>query len=186
MYNGIGLLTARGSGTSGHVQSNSFNIRSHARNPQDNGDEVRKPARVRKADDRILEHERKREIELKLVELAETLEENGYGLVSVCGEVARWKRPCRTVCLLYADVIQHSQNFYRYSTAEIEREVQEMRVQMVQEYAIMSNEKKIEGLKKRDDTHALAKRKEVEVERFKKAFRVRGDKVCFHRLPCEL
>lgn len=81
MYNGIGLLTARGSGTSGHVQSNSFNIRSHARNPEHNGDDERKPARVRKADDRILEHERKREIELKLVELSESLEDNGYALI---------------------------------------------------------------------------------------------------------
>ena len=28
MYNGVGLLTPRGSGTSGYVQSNKFNIRS--------------------------------------------------------------------------------------------------------------------------------------------------------------
>jgi serine/arginine repetitive matrix protein 2 len=77
MYNGIGLLTPRGSGTSGHVQSNAFNIRSNPTVSYDNGDDPKKHARVRKADEKILEHERKRQIELKLLELAETLEENG-------------------------------------------------------------------------------------------------------------
>ena len=54
-----------------------------------------------------------------------------------------------------------------------------MRVQMLQEYATMSETQKVDSLKKRDDTHALAKRKEIELERFKKAFRVRDDdEVC--------
>ena len=98
MYNGIGLLTARGSGTSGHVQSNSFNIRSHARNPQDNGDEAKRPARVRKADDRILEHERKREIELKLIELSESLEDNGCALTRALAVVYSFDRCLHEMC----------------------------------------------------------------------------------------
>lgn len=50
---------------------------------------------------------------------------------------------------------------------------------MLQEYAAMSEKQKVDSLKKRDDTHALAKRKEIELERFKKAFRVRDDdEVC--------
>lgn len=177
MYNGIGLLTARGSGTSGHVQSNSFNIRSHARNPEDNADDSRKPARIRKADDRILEHERKREIELKLIELAESLEDNGYALIQdlfVAASTEQYATAWRSLC---SYDIQKIRSICRYSTAEIEREVQEMRVQMLQEYATMSETQKVDGLKKRDDTHALAKRKEIELERFKDAFGVRGDRV---------
>lgn len=77
MYNGVGLLTARGSGTSGHVQTNSFNIRN--RPWQDVNTREKKLERVKKPDERILEHERKRAVELELVELAEELEEKGYG-----------------------------------------------------------------------------------------------------------
>jgi len=76
MYNGVGLLTARGSGTSGHVQTNAFNIRH--RPWQDVDTREKKHERIKKPDERILEHERKRAIELELVEMAEDLEEKGY------------------------------------------------------------------------------------------------------------
>jgi serine/arginine repetitive matrix protein 2 len=76
MYNGIGLLTPRGSGTSGHVTSNSFNIRSVPTRYDKRDDQPRKQV-VRKPDESILEHERKREIELKVVELEDDLETKG-------------------------------------------------------------------------------------------------------------
>lgn len=80
MYNGIGLLTPRGSGTSGHVTSNSFNIRGGPRT-FDHAARDAKPVApaVRKPDESILEHERKREVELKLVELEDELEVKGCG-----------------------------------------------------------------------------------------------------------
>jgi hypothetical protein len=65
----------------------------------------------------------------------------------------------------------------RYSTVEIEREVQEMREQMQAENASLTEKQKLDDLKARDDTHALAKRKEIEMGRFKAAFGVRDDKV---------
>lgn len=76
MYNGIGLLTPRGSGTSGHVTSNSFNIRPSERGTERRGDALSRPL-IKKPDERILEHARKREIEVKLMELEETLQEQG-------------------------------------------------------------------------------------------------------------
>lgn len=75
MYNGVGLLTPRGSGTSGHVQSNSFNVRPNSAVPAF-GAETKAPI-VYKPNEDILEHNRKREIEVKLVELEEELEEKG-------------------------------------------------------------------------------------------------------------
>lgn len=75
MYNGIGLLTPRGSGTSGHVQNNAFNM-SSASAPLTQrsmaGPTIRKP------NEDILEHNRKRELELKLAELEDELEDKGY------------------------------------------------------------------------------------------------------------
>ncbi len=79
MYNGIGLLTARGSGTSGYVQTNKFNLRggppqtAHSREEVDRnaGPAVKQPNRD------ILEHNRKREIEVKLYEYEAELEDQG-------------------------------------------------------------------------------------------------------------
>ena len=80
MYNGIGLLTARGSGTSGYVQTNKFNLRggpqsAAASRPADLAAPVGNASRQPNRD--ILEHAKKREIELKLLELQDDLEEQG-------------------------------------------------------------------------------------------------------------
>eukprot|EP00210_Caulerpa_lentillifera_P007111 g6804.t1 len=76
MYNGIGLLTPRGSGTSGYVTANKFNLR-RAPPPKD---EVRKESdapKQPKPNEGILLHNRKREIEVKLFELRMRLEDEG-------------------------------------------------------------------------------------------------------------
>ncbi len=80
MYNGIGLLTARGSGTSGYVQTNRFNLRS---GPQSAA--LSRPADLsapvggsqKQPNREILEHAKKRDIELKLLQLQDDLEEQG-------------------------------------------------------------------------------------------------------------
>jgi serine/arginine repetitive matrix protein 2 len=83
MYNGIGLLTPRGSGTSGHVTSNAFNIRSGQRITERKDDGKKGPV-VKKADEKILEHQRKRAIEVKLAELEEDLQDKGCALSTAC------------------------------------------------------------------------------------------------------
>lgn len=80
MYNGIGLQTARGSGTNGYVQRNLSFIRT----TKDKID-YRTEEDFRKLDatvnrppnQEILAHQRKRQIELKCLELRESLEEKG-------------------------------------------------------------------------------------------------------------
>lgn len=74
MYNGIGILTPRGSGTSGHVQNNKFNLRPGAafarereRARDDDGPTHKKP------NAEILDHARKRDIELEIAKLEEEL-----------------------------------------------------------------------------------------------------------------
>lgn len=83
MYNGIGLQTVRGSGTSGHVQANKFAVRNRAggggsgggQNDRRNGNSSSRPNKQPNA--AILEHNRLREIEVKLAELEDELEEKG-------------------------------------------------------------------------------------------------------------
>lgn len=78
MSSNVGLSTPRGSGTSGYVQRNSANLK-----PRDNAQPYPKDFdsikhRQRQPDKEILEHDRKREIEVKVFELRDKLEDEGY------------------------------------------------------------------------------------------------------------
>lgn len=80
MYNGIGLNTARGSGTNGFVQRNFASIKNRKERVEYKTDADL--ARLDKALNRqpnkdILEHQWKRTIELKCVVLRDKLEEQG-------------------------------------------------------------------------------------------------------------
>lgn len=76
MYNGIGLQTARGSGTNGYVQKNLSHLR--PRDPWPRPMEPETKPRVAAPDAGILDHERRRKIELQCLELQDELEERGY------------------------------------------------------------------------------------------------------------
>ncbi|KAG8043395.1 hypothetical protein GUJ93_ZPchr0458g22393 [Zizania palustris] len=86
MYNGNGLQTARGSGTNGHVQTNKFFVKPR---PSTAGGPPKQPVPgfdggtaelggMRKPNKEILEHDRKRQVELRLLVLRDALEEQGY------------------------------------------------------------------------------------------------------------
>ncbi|KAH6915390.1 cwf21 domain-containing protein [Coprinopsis sp. MPI-PUGE-AT-0042] len=79
MYNGIGLTTPRGSGTSGYVQRNLSALRSYQRDQQDHSSWDAAPPKHREPDQGILDHERKRAVEVKCMELQDKLEEAGVG-----------------------------------------------------------------------------------------------------------
>lgn len=77
MSSNVGLSTPRGSGTSGYVQSNKAHLK-----PRDRAQPYPKEVdslkhRQRQPDKEILEHDRKREIEVKVFELRDKLEEEG-------------------------------------------------------------------------------------------------------------
>ena len=81
MYNGIGLTTPRGTGTNGFVQRNFAFVKKHKENVNYATEEdMRKLEKnVHKTPNQdILEHERKREIEVKLLEYRDEMEEQGY------------------------------------------------------------------------------------------------------------
>ncbi|KAM0284864.1 hypothetical protein ACHAQH_001785 [Verticillium albo-atrum] len=77
MSDNVGLSTPRGSGTSGYVQRNLAHVR-----PRDNAAPYPKDLdslrhRQRQPDKEILEHDRKREVEVKVFDLRDTLEDEG-------------------------------------------------------------------------------------------------------------
>lgn len=81
MYNGIGLTTPRGSGTNGHVQRNWAFVRPGKKdniNYRTEEDIAKLDAsNNRQPNLDILDHERKRKIEVKCAELEEVLETQG-------------------------------------------------------------------------------------------------------------
>lgn len=80
MYNGIGLATPRGSGTNGHVQRNWALVKPKAPHKEYKTEEdlsTLDASTNRQPNKEILDHERKRKIELKCAEFAEILEEQG-------------------------------------------------------------------------------------------------------------
>ena len=85
MYNGIGLTTPRGSGTNGYVIRNlSFVRNQKERVGYQNEVDLAKfeQTMTKKPNKDILEHERKRQVEVECTKLQDTLEEQG--LVIVC------------------------------------------------------------------------------------------------------
>ena len=78
MYNGIGLKTARGSGTNGFVQRNLSYIRpSRVLQFSQKQEQEIIEAKLKRQDKSILEHQARREIEVALLDLRDKMEEQG-------------------------------------------------------------------------------------------------------------
>lgn len=82
MSDNVGLSTPRGSGTSGYVQKNLAHMK-----PRDYGAPYSKDTdsmrhKQRQPDQGILEHDRKREVEVKVLELRDDLEDEGQVMLN--------------------------------------------------------------------------------------------------------
>lgn len=80
MYNGIGLQTPRGSGTNGYVQRNWAAVRPAEKSKTYKTEQELAAldiANTRQPNKEILDHEKKRKIELRCAEFADILEEQG-------------------------------------------------------------------------------------------------------------
>lgn len=74
----VGLSTPRGSGTSGYVQSNKAFLRTREKVEPYPKDFDAIKHKQRQPDKEILKHDRKRDIEVKVFELRDRLEDEGY------------------------------------------------------------------------------------------------------------
>lgn len=96
MYNGIGLQTPRGSGTNGYIQTNKFFVKPKVGKVAENtkGFEADQGTAgvTRKANKEILEHDRKRQIEIKLVVLEDKLIDQGYTDAEIAEKLAEARR----------------------------------------------------------------------------------------------
>ncbi|KAH7851598.1 hypothetical protein Vadar_013974 [Vaccinium darrowii] len=95
MYNGIGLRTPRGSGTNGYMQGNKFFVRPKSGKVVDNKGFVEGQGTAgvsKKPNKEILDHDRKRQIELKLVVLEDKLVDQGYTDAEIAEKLVEARR----------------------------------------------------------------------------------------------
>ncbi|KAH7916782.1 pyridoxal phosphate-dependent transferase [Hygrophoropsis aurantiaca] len=87
MYNGIGLTTPRGSGTNGYVLRNMATLRVHQSAAERAAAWDVAPPKHREPDQAILEHEQKRKVEVKCLELQLQLEDDGIDEAQIEAQV---------------------------------------------------------------------------------------------------
>jgi hypothetical protein len=156
MSSNVGLTTPRGSGTSGYVQRNLAHLK-----PRDYGkpystDLDSLKHRQRQPDKEILEHDRKRDVEVKVFELRDRLEDEGY--------VSQSHFPSLTLHSLDIKLIVIC---FRVDEEEIETQTEALRKKLLKESERGGGPNK-KGLKMHQ-VHELAEAKIKQDDRFRSA-----------------
>ena len=95
MYNGIGLSTVRGSGTSGYVQRNLSHVpvtKEKRKIDYKTEAEINKEEKIRGPNQGILDHEKKRKIEVKCAELEDLLVDQNLPEEEINEKVTAYRR----------------------------------------------------------------------------------------------
>jgi hypothetical protein len=108
MSSNVGLTTPRGSGTSGYVQRNLAHLRPRDQGKPYSTDLDSLKHRQRQPDKEILEHDRKREVEVKVFELRDRLEDEGSVSPLLCLPVPDSRNPKLTIM---AELTKMKSNF---------------------------------------------------------------------------
>ncbi|XP_053993894.1 serine/arginine repetitive matrix protein 2-like [Hylaeus volcanicus] len=143
MYNGIGLPTPRGSGTSGYIQKNLSHLKprrtdfgkTELLDSENEHGRLSQPVKLRKPNADLLDHERRRQVEIKLISFVENL----------CNKIDD------------EDLIEQQVNQER-----------ERLLQLLETEKIVEHKNNISNI----DTHQSAKLKEKELEKFRDAFNI--------------
>lgn len=144
MFNGVGLQSARGSGTSGYVQKNLSHASSTNRSFQKNFDNLGKAkARVAPAakDPALVDHALKRKIEVELADLQDELEEKGWDEERVEKHIAE-EREKRLAAILGGGSRNISGRSNGSSSSALEDSKREREVECVDEGAAKAAEMK--------------------------------------------
>ncbi|XP_014669167.1 PREDICTED: pre-mRNA-splicing factor cwc-21-like [Priapulus caudatus] len=95
MYNGIGLSTTRGSGTNGYVQRNLSAVRHRKEKVAYKTEEDiqrLEASMIKQPNKEILAHEQKRRVELRVIELQDLMEDQGYSQDEIETKVATFRQ----------------------------------------------------------------------------------------------
>lgn len=155
MSSNVGLSTPRGSGTSGYVTKNKSLLRPRDRTAPYPDDWQQSKHRARQPDAEILEHERKREIEVKVLELRDKLEDEGY--------------------LLRVPDMAATTNLHSVDEDDIDVQCEALRRKLQDERKAGKDAGPDARKLKSHQVHDLAKAKNEESERLRKALGISAD-----------
>lgn len=155
MSSNVGLSTPRGSGTSGYVQKNRSLLKPRDKAAPYPQDWEQTKHRQRQPDPEILEHERKRDIEVKVMELRDKLEDEGYV-----------QAPQSPACKVTADSVDDD---------EIDDRCDGLRRKLEEDHKAGKDTGPNARTLKAHQVHDLAKAKIEESERLRKALGISED-----------
>ena len=173
MSSNVGLTTPRGSGTSGYVQRNSAFIK-----PRSTGTGAPYPPitersfKQRAPDKAILEHDRRRAIEVKVMEERERLEEENERIE----EQSQSKSKSKTKKDVEEGENEDTERIL--SDEEIDERCEALRVRLTKEMEAGNGDVRRDGKDRRlksYQVHELAEAKMVESERLRRALGIRED-----------
>lgn len=175
MSSNVGLSTPRGSGTSGHVQRNSAFLKklNHTSAPYPpvsgaNGP-IDRPFKQRMPDKQIIEHEQRREIEVKVMEERERLEEENERIEEEQKSKKNKTEDEKTVeekVLDDEEIDERCDALRKKLLAELDEELESGK-----------RKRKIDGRKPKGyQVHELAEAKIEETERLRRAFGLKEDR----------
>jgi len=158
MSSNVGLSTPRGSGTSGYVQRNLAHLKPREQfKPYPTDGDLKH--RQRQPDKEILEHDRKREVEVKVFELRDRLEDEEYATLSTA--------------LLRQRMMRLTWD-YSVDEDEIEEQTDALRKKLLAEMERGGGRRDARGLKSHQ-VHELAEAKIKESDRFRSALGISKD-----------
>lgn len=150
MSSNVGLTTPRGSGTSGYVQRNLAHLKPREQfKPYPTDGDLKH--RQRQPDKEILEHDRKRDVEVKVFELQDKLEDEGC-----------------VACFRHPRNHSHTNVISSVDEDEIEKQTEELRQKLLAEMKKGTDRRDAKGLKSHQ-VHELAEAKIRESDRFRNA-----------------
>jgi hypothetical protein len=161
MSDNVGLSTPRGSGTSGYVQRNLAHIR-----PRDYGAPYPKDLdslrhKQRQPDKEILEHDRKRDVEVKVFELRDRLEDEGYVASSYLDML-------HVISDRQADICNS------VDEEEIDKQCDELRAKLLEDMAKGKGDSQKRSYKSHQ-VHEMAEAKIKQTERLRSALKISKD-----------
>ncbi|AGO13615.1 AaceriAGL263Wp [[Ashbya] aceris (nom. inval.)] len=110
-YNGIGLKTAKGSSTSGHIQrsladNQAGNVKNFSSRTEESKGRVARASRERKLDGSMAAHAGRREVEVRVSELRDELEDAGVEEAEIERQCEQLRRQLQTAAAESARVAQ--------------------------------------------------------------------------------
>ncbi|RHY72885.1 hypothetical protein DYB30_008099 [Aphanomyces astaci] len=128
-YNGVGLRTARGSGTNGYVMRNlsyvkPAHIRERERQAQLKYAMLEEPHNKQPVNKEILLHEKKRQVEVKVMELRDELEEQGCDEDEIEEKCAAYR--VKVQARIETDARRHDDSKHASSHAKAMRKAKEL------------------------------------------------------------